>query len=163
MSFATQTVAIPVWFLILMIAAMLPVLIKLANIAYRFKRQAGEMPADTEQEQRDALWRLTNRIRTASPKQRPEHRVDEKKQAQKMELVKILKILLTEDEKGVLMQTVADRMGANIVNIQHAMARLVEKNMVDEVVSTSGAKYYLTRYGKDYCRRKMKQKSGAAA
>jgi predicted transcriptional regulator len=81
---------------------------------------------------------------------------DEKKHEQKRQIAQILKILLKEGEKGVLMKTVADRIGTSILDAQHAMNKLMEKQMVEEITSVSGTKYYLTEIGKAYCRSKAK-------
>lgn len=79
---------------------------------------------------------------------------EKKQQERKVQLVQILKILLKEGDKGVLMNTVADRMDTSIHEAKHAMNKLMEKNLVEEVASVSGTKYYLTQTGKEYCRRK---------
>jgi predicted transcriptional regulator len=68
----------------------------------------------------------------------------------------VLKIMLKEGEKGVMMQTIADRMGTNLTKAKQAVTKLVDKKMVDEVVGVSGTKYYLTPLGKDYCQRKTR-------
>ena len=46
--------------------------------------------------------------------------------------------------------------GTNTTKAKQAMTKLVDKNMVDEVVGISGTKYYLTQIGKDYCRSKSR-------
>jgi len=49
----------------------------------------------------------------------------------------VLKILLQEGEKGVLMHAIADRMGISITNAKHSMNKLIETKMVEEVVGLS--------------------------
>lgn len=152
MSFFLQTVAVPFWLIVIMIAVMLPTLFRMFMFIYRIKR--GDI---VKEEQGDVVvWKLRSRPRTAVPKKSSISRQQVKEREQKTQLVQILKILLKEGDKGVLMKTVADRMDANIVNIQHSMRKLIEKNLVDEVVGVSGTKYYLTSHGKEYCRRKAK-------
>lgn len=152
MSFFLQSVSIPMWFLIMMNIIVILLLAKLFRLFYRFNR--GEI---TKEEHSDmVVWTVKNRKRTAPPKKSSTKLDEVKERDKKSELVKVLKILLQEGEKGILMQTIADRMGSSISNAQHAMNKLVDKKMVDEVIGMSGTKFYLTQLGKDYCRRKAR-------
>ncbi len=152
MSFFSQTVTIPVWFLIMMNVIVLLLLAKLFWLIYRYKQ--GDIIKEEHSDM--VVWKIKNRKPIAAPAKPAENLEKAKKIENKDELVKVLKIMLKEGEKGVMMQTIADRMEANIANAQHAMSKLVDNKMVDEVVGVSGTKYYLTQYGKDYCRRKAK-------
>jgi len=152
MSFLLQSVSIPMWFLIMMNIIVILLLVKLFMLVYRFNR--GDI---TKEEHSDmVVWTVKNRKSTASPKKSSTKLDVDKERAKKDELVKVLKVLLKEGEKGVLMQTIADRMGTSISNAQHAMNKLVDKKMVDEVIGVSGTKFYLTQLGKDYCRSKAR-------
>ncbi len=151
MSFFSATVTIPLWFLIMMNVIVLLLLTKLFWLFYRFKQ--GDIIKEEHSDM--VVWKIKNR--KSSIPSKPYTGVDEEKDTEKKdELIKVLKILLKEGEKGVLMQTIADRMGVNTSTAQHAMSKLVETKMVEEVVGVSGTKYYLTQSGKDYCRRKAK-------
>jgi predicted transcriptional regulator len=155
MSFFLQSVSIPMWFLIMMNVIVVLLLAKLFWLVYRFNR--GEI---TKEEHSDmVVWTVRNRKRPASPNKLPPNPDEEKEREKKEELVQVLKVLLKEGDKGVLMQTIADRMGTNIAKARHAMDKLVDNKMVDEVVGVSGTKFYLTQQGKDYCRSKARQKS----
>ncbi|MDZ7803219.1 hypothetical protein [Thiohalophilus sp.] len=137
-----------------MIVIMLPTLIKLVRLGYRFK-QGGLV----REEQGDTVvWKVQNRISAPDPKKRASARNEEKEKERekKAELARILTILIKEGDKGVLMKTIADRMGISMIHAQHAMKKLVDKGMVEEVAGVSGTKYYLTQAGKEYCRRKAK-------
>ncbi|MFP3873582.1 MAG: hypothetical protein ACLFQT_01515 [Thiohalophilus sp.] len=154
MSFLSYSLSIPLWLLIIMVAIMLPTLIKLGRLVYRFK-QGGLV----KEEQGDTVvWKVQNRVSAPDPKKRAAARDEEKEKARekKAELAQILKILIKEGDKGVLMKTIADRMGISLFHAQHAMQKLVDKGMVEEVAGVSGTKYYLTQAGKEYCRRKAK-------
>ena len=153
MSFLLQSVSIPMWFLIMMNVVVLLLLANLFWLVYRYNR--GEI---TKEEHSDmVVWTVKSRKKPAKPQTPPDSSNKKKEQDKKADLVQVLKVLLKEGEKGVLMQTIADRMGTNITNAQHAMNKLVENKMVDEVVGVSGTKYYLTQAGRDYCRRKTKK------
>jgi len=140
------------WFLIMMNIIVIALLVKLLLLVSRFNR--GEI---TKEEHSDmVVWKVKNRKRTAVPKKSSAKADEEKEREQKGELVLVLKVLLKEGDKGVLMQTIADRMDSSISTAQHAMTRLVDKKMVDEVIGVSGTKFYLTQLGKDYCRSKAR-------
>ncbi|MGD8576214.1 MAG: hypothetical protein PVG13_03900 [Thiohalophilus sp.] len=154
MSFLTNTVQVPLWLLILMLVFLLPAIYRLGKILLRLK----QTDLVTEEQDDSAIWTVKNRImRSVAPKTGSmTSEADEKKHEQKRQIAQILKILLKEGEKGVLMKTVADRIGTSILDAQHAMNKLMEKQMVEEITSVSGTKYYLTEIGKAYCRSKAK-------
>jgi len=154
MSLLSYSISIPLWLLIIMVAVMLPSFIKLGRLAYRVK-QGGLVK---EQQGDTVVWKVQNRVSAPNPQKRAEARDEEKEKARekKAELARILKILIKEGDKGVLMKTIADRMGVSMIHAQHAMKKLIDKGMVEEVAGVSGTKYYLTEAGKDYCRRKAK-------
>ncbi|TDY00580.1 hypothetical protein [Thiohalophilus thiocyanatoxydans] len=154
MSFLLYSVPIPLWLLILMIAVMAPTLIKLGKLAYRLKQ--GEIVREEEGD--TVVWKVQNRVRAPKTPRgaSDQEQAKEKEREKKAELAQILKILIKEGEKGVLMKTIADRMGISMIHAQHAMQKLMDKNMVEEVTGVSGTKYYLTQAGKEYCRRKAR-------
>jgi len=152
MSFFSQTVTIPLWFLVMMNVIVLLLLAKLFSLIYRYKQ--GDIIKEEHSDM--VVWKIKNRKPTAVPNKSAALSAEEKDGEKKDELVKVLKILLKEGDKGVMMQTIADRMGTNITHAQHAMTKLVDNKMVDEVIGASGTKFYLTQKGKDYCRRKAK-------
>lgn len=152
MSFLLAKVAIPVWLLIMMNIVMILLLIKVFSLYYRYRR--GDI---TKEEYSDmVVWKVRQPKSAAVPNNDNKAERENKDRSNKEELVQVLKILLKEGDRGVLMQTVADRMGKNSSAAQRAMKKLVENKMVDEVVGISGTKFYLTASGRDYCRRKAK-------
>lgn len=152
MSFLSYTLPIPLWLFLIMLAFMAPTLIRLARLGYRIKR--GEL---VKEEQGDTVvWKVQNRVRAPKAGKRTSDREDEKKRETKERLAQVLKILLKEGDKGALMKTIADRMDISMVNAQHAMKMLIDRQLVEEVTGVSGTKYYLTEAGKAYCRRKAK-------
>ena len=99
---------------------------------------------------------MTTKHSTTPQKPTKNEDKERKEQDDKQNLVQVLKILIQEGDRGVLMQTIADRMGTNRSNTQQAMQKLVKNKMVDEVIGVSGTKYYLTQQGRDYCKQKAK-------
>jgi len=155
MSFLTHSVSMPVWFLIMMNVIMVILLVKLFMLVYRYNR--GDI---TKEEHSDmVVWKVKTTKRSAMPKTRdkPAETVKKEKETEKKtDMVQVLKILIKEGDRGVLMQTIADRMGTGRGKAQQAMGVLVEKKFVDEVVGVSGTKYYLTTLGREYCQSKTK-------
>lgn len=151
MSILTHTVSIPLWLLVLLFVIMAPTLVRLFKFLLQFKQASLKI----EDRENQMAWTMKNRLRSASPKLAPAaSEADKKEQQRKKQLVQMLKILFKEGDKGVLMKTVADRMETSILEAQHAMNKLMERKLVEEVSSVSGTKYYLTQAGKEYCRRK---------
>jgi len=151
MSFFSATVTIPVWFLAMMNVIVLFLLAKLIILIYRYKQ--GDIIKEEHSDM--VVWKVKNR-KPVSAKKPITNPIEAKGVKNKEELVKVLKILLKEGDKGVMMQTIADRMGVNVTKAKHVMNNLVDNNMVDEVTGASGVKFYLTQSGKDYCRSKAK-------
>lgn len=147
MTFLSQTVEIPVWFLILMLAAMAPWLVILFKLIYQYKR--GKIVKEEHSDM--VLWKVKTEKRSAKPGKTVAEYAREKRHEKKTDILLVLKILAKEGEKGLLIQSIADRMHANISKAQQAMKELVEKKLVDEVVGVSGTKYYLSQLGKNYC------------
>lgn len=152
MTWLTQTISIPVWLFLLMLAAMLPLLVKLFRLIYQFRH--GDI---IKEEQSDmVVWKIRNQRRPAIPKKSSANVDVQKKQEEKTYLVQVLKVLLKEGDKGVRPQTIADQLSLSLSRVQTAMARLIDKNLVEEVSGMSGTRYYLTKTGKDYCRSKTR-------
>lgn len=152
MSFLIQNVSIPIWFLIMMNVIVILLLLKLFELVHKFNR------GDIVKEEHDdmVVWKIKTKKPTATAMKLTAEASDEKERKQKEELVQILKILLKEGDKGVLMQTIADRLDTNTTKAKHTVSKLVDKKMVDEVVGVSGTKYYLTQLGREYCLSKSK-------
>lgn len=135
-----------------MLAAMLPLLIKLMALFNHFRR--GEI---VKEEQSDmVVWKIRNQRRPAVPKQSAVNVEDQKKKDEKEQLVRVLKVLLKEGDKGVRPQSIADQLGIKLSQVQSAISKLIEKSMVEEVSAMSGTRLYLTQAGAEYCRRKTR-------
>jgi predicted transcriptional regulator len=147
MSFLSQSVSIPVWLLILLVVAVLPLMLNLYRLVSRFKR--GEIVREEHSE--EVLWKIKNEMHARSPKKTVKDFARDKRNEEKTDIVHVLKIMAKEGEKGILIQSVADRMHITMSKTQQAMKKLVEKKLVEEVVGVSGIKYYLTELGKNYC------------
>ena len=147
MSFFSQSLAVPVWVFILMLVAMLPALYLLYKLVQRFMH--GEIVREEHSDM--VLWKIRNQMHTVSPKKTVADVAHDKRHEEKTDIAHVLKLLLKEGEKGILIQSIADRLDTSLAKIQHAMKKLVDRKLVDEVVGVSGTKYYLTQLGRSYC------------
>jgi predicted transcriptional regulator len=152
MSFLAQSVSMPIWLLIMMNIVMVLLLLKVFSLVHRFNR--GDIVKEEHSDM--VVWKIKTRKPAAIPNKLSADFAEEKEREKKQEIVQVLKIMLKEGEKGVMMQTIADRMGTNITKAKQVMIKLIDKKMVEEVVGMSGTKYYLTQLGKDYCRSKAR-------
>lgn len=147
MSFLTQSVSVPVWLLILMIVAILPLSVSLFRLVFRFKRDEAVNEENSDFE----LWQMKNEMHTRSPKKTVADYARDKRHEEKTDIVHVLKIMAKEGEKGILIQSVSDRLNTSMTKTQQAMKKLVDKKLVEEVAGMSGVKYYLTELGRNYC------------
>lgn len=150
MAFLSHSISIPLWLFLLMVAAMLPLLVKLSGLFFQFRR--GDI---VKEEQGDmVVWKIQRR--PAVPRKPGTHANVQKKQEEKEYLVQVLKVLLREGDKGVRPQSIADQLGISLSRVQSAISKLIEKSMVEEVAGMSGTRLYLTQAGTEYCRRKTR-------
>jgi len=147
MSFLTYSVAVPVWLLVLLIAGVTPLLYKLYRLLSAFRR------GNIVKEEHDdvVVWKIRTNRPSAAPKTSSADIARGKREGEKADIVHVLKVMVAEGERGLLIQSLADRMKVALPKAQHAMAKLVEKKLVEAVVGMSGTKYYLTKLGREYC------------
>jgi len=147
MSFLTTSVAVPVWLLILLVAGITPLLFKLYRLVQAFKR--GNI---VKEEHEDVvLWKIRSSKPSASSKKSSSDLARDKRQEEKADIAQVLKIMASQGERGILIQSLADRMQIKLSKAQFAIGKLVDKKLVEEVVGMSGTKYYLTQLGRNYC------------
>ena len=155
MSFLTETVAVPVWLLILLIGGIIPLLVKAYKAFIRFKR--GDITREEQAKaERDnlVLMKLRTLKKSAAPSKSVADVAKEKSKEKKTDILHVLQIMAVEGDKGTLLRTVSDRMNISTSKVQQAMQQLTEKQLVEEVTGVSGTRYYLTDVGKKYCRKK---------
>jgi hypothetical protein len=136
MSFLTTQVSLPLWLLILMIAGMIPLLIKIIKLSKRVGFLGKK-------------WRrIDSTMRTISPAEK------EKQKSKRATEVSVLKLLAVKGDQGMLLQSIADTLKIDSNTTNHALKYLEGKNMVEIVSSMGGNKYYLSKVGKSYCSKK---------
>lgn len=154
MEFLSQQVSLPFWLVLLMIAGLIPLFIKIFvrinSIRMKIKRLMGG--SDDEE------LIIDSQMKTVYPA----HKND--KSAQKSKRIieaKVLKLLATNGDQGMLLQSIADTLKIDSNNSNHALKYLEGKKMVEAVTSMGGDKYFLTAAGKNYCRKKGYIRSAA--
>lgn len=154
MSIFSYEITIPVWLFVIMLLLIMPAFLWVAKLFDQIRK--GEI--EKEEDSNMVVFRVKNPRPTARPKKKSVSESEKKKEEDKLDLVNVLKVLLKEGDRGVQIQTITDRMGTNQNKVKHALERLLESKMVDEIIAVSGTKYYLTQAGKDYCQRKSRKK-----
>jgi len=153
MSFLTDTVAIPVWLLILIIGGLIPLMIKLYKLFMTVKAGKRNEVSREERDQR-VIMKLRSLRKSASPSRTVADVSKDKSREKKIDMVHVLKIMAAEGDKGVLLKTVSDRLDISNSKAEQALLELSNKTLIEEVVGVSGTKYYLTGIGKKYCLKK---------
>ena len=151
LSFLTATVAIPVWLLILMVVAMTPFFLKLYRLWRRFR---GADQPDRMHEGQSVLMKLVSIRRSAPSGKKAAPAAKARTDEQKVNMGRVLKVLVSQGETGMLLQSIADRSGIATTQAKQAVERLLDKQLIEEVPGMTGTKYFLTGLGKNYCARK---------
>jgi predicted transcriptional regulator len=154
LSFLTDTVAIPLWLLILLLTGLVPLFYQLFNLINHFRR--GEIVRESDSDV--VLWKIRNVKRSASPKKSStdisKEQAKEKEKEKEIKIIQVLEVIAAGGDKGILLKSVVDRASISNVNVQRAVQELVKRKIIEEVVGVSGTKYYLTQLGKMYCTKK---------
>ena len=154
LSFLTNTVAVPLWLFIILIAGLIPLFYNLFKLINHFRR--GEIVREADSDV--VLWKVRNVKRSASPRKSSTEISKEEEQEKKKEsegnIIQVLKIVAAEGDRGVLLKSVVDRVDISNANVQRAVQELVSRKIIEEVAGVSGTKYFLTQVGKIYCTKK---------
>jgi predicted transcriptional regulator len=154
LSFLTNTVAVPVWLFIILIAGLVPVFYNLFKLFNHFRR--GEIVREADSDV--VLWKVKNVKKPASPRKSStdisKEQEQEKEKEKESNIIQVLKIVAAEGDKGILLKSIVDRVDISNANVQRALQELVSRKIIEEVTGVSGTKYYLTQVGKIYCTKK---------
>jgi len=137
-SFFTDSVAVPVWLLLIMIIGLVPLIVKLVKLVNHLRR--GEIVREEHSDM--VLWRVRAVKPTARPTKSSAEVEKEKNREKKDGILLVLQVMAEEGDKGMLLQAIADRMKTGPSKVQQAVKPLIDKNLVEEVTGVSGTKYY---------------------
>ena len=154
LSFLTDTVAVPFWLFILLIAGLVPLFYQLFTLVNHFRR--GEIVRETDDDM--VLWKIRNVKRSASPKKSStdisKEQEQEKQNEKESNINQVLKVVASGGDRGILLKSIVDRVSISSANVNRAVQELVGRKIIEEVAGVSGTKYYLTQVGKMYCAKK---------
>lgn len=163
MSFLFETFEIPLWFLVFAFACAAPLWLRWHQIFYRKFIVTGVLKknlnkaGDAAEERANILKKATDNWNSDSEhdlnsvstkKKKREHLTTEAEQP----YVKIvLKTLAVHGDAGMLIQSIADKLEINSIEIKSSLTYLEKNEFVEVVAAGNGTKYYLSARGKKYC------------
>jgi predicted transcriptional regulator len=165
MSFFFQTIAIPAWFIVFVLACATPLWFRwykkyhkkiFAGFGFlkKFQRKKSDVELKEEILQKatehykgnSELSELSDTKKTKNKGQK-KHIDPEKRE----NIKKVLKMLADNAETGVLSRAVADKCNISPLETTNALNYLTGKQYAEVITGTTGAKYYLTDLGRRYC------------
>ena len=165
MSFFFQTIAIPAWFIVFILASATPLWFRwykkyhkklFAGLGFFKKFQRKKTDEELKQEivQKAAQNYKENSGLSELSGDNNKKRKSHKKHIdpEKRENIKtVLKVLAANAETGVLSKSVADKCSISPLETTNALNYLTGKQYAELINGTTGAKYYLTDLGRRYC------------
>lgn len=165
MSFFFQTIAIPFWFIVFILASATPLWIKwykkfhkkfiatgILQKKFRRAKSSSEMKEDILKKATDH-WNENSELSgftdSKSKKRKgPKKKIDPVK---KQNIIIALKMVAASGERGILSKTLSDEAQINSIETTSALVYLTEKKYVEAINATTGTRYYLTDLGRRYC------------
>jgi hypothetical protein len=170
MSFLFESIAIPLWFIAFIAASAAPLWLKWYKrfhvkyiVTGVLKRKLGIAKSDDEikseiLKKANDHWTATSEMeafKQSKSKSKPKKKTKrESDPARRENIIKVLKALAEQGEIGALPKTISDNSGVKTLDTTNALSYLVEKKYAEIINSSLGAKYYLTRLGRQYCANK---------
>lgn len=165
MSFFFDSIEIPFWFIVFLLSSAMPIWIKWYKIfhkkfivtgilqkKFRKAKTAAEMKMDVFNKATEH-WNTQSEL-SAFPDsiKKKRNKVKNKIDPDKKEnILQVLKVLASAGEAGILPKSISDKTNINTRDTNSALTYLIEKEYVEEINSTNGTKYYLTKLGVKYC------------
>lgn len=165
MSFFFDTIEIPFWFIAFMLGSAMPIWIKWYKLFHkkfvatgilqkklRKAKTAAEMKMDVFNKATDN-WNAQSELSgfsndVSKKRKKPKAKIDPVK---KENILQVLRVLADAGEAGILPRSISDKTNITTIDTKSALAYLIEKEYVEEINSTNGVKYYLTKLGVKYC------------
>lgn len=162
MSFFFQTIAIPFWFIVLILASATPLWIKwyikfhkkfittgILRKMFGREKSPAQMKNDILKKATDH-WNENSELSgfTENKTKAPKKNIDPVK---KQNILTALTMLAASGERGILSKTLSDEAKINSLETTSALAYLTEKKYAEAINATTGKRYYLTDLGRRYC------------
>lgn len=165
MSFFFDTIQIPFWFIVFILASAAPLWIKwskafhkrfivsgLLDAIFRRAKSKAEMKIDVLKKATDHWNENNDSFESAENESKKIKSVKTPADKLKKQNIKLVLTVLAEaGEVGVLPKSIADKTEIDINETNHALKYLVEKKYAEVINSTNATKYYLTDFGRNYC------------
>jgi len=162
MSFLFDAVAIPIWFLLLLLGSSAPLWINWYKKFHRkfiktglLKKRLDEAKTSAEVKveilkKATENWNPTNNYPGAKNTSTKKILDSTKKPHTK----NILKVLADHGERGMLLQSISDKLDISSIETDHSITYLIEHLFIEAVNAPQGTVYHLTTLGKSYCIKK---------
>ena len=169
MSFFFQTISIPAWFIVFVLASASPLWFKWymkfhkKYISTGFLKRKLSRPKSDAKMKEDILKKATEHRNDNSELSgfsdgKKKKRKTLKKQIdpiKKQNIKIVLKELAASGETGILPKSLSDKAQINSIETTNALKYLTEKKYAESISGTTGTKYYLTDLGRRYCLNKQ--------
>lgn len=168
MSFLFDSVAVPGWLLLLLILVAAPTCYRGYMRFHEKFVKTGKLQKQMEKVKDEAELKLEiMRKATANIQQQYKERTSEQISSEKNPSAtktddaaahalekKILKVLASKGDRGMLLRSIADSLSARAPEIKQALQYLESKNLVEIVNGVQGENCYMTERGRSYCIKK---------
>lgn len=162
MAFLTETLDVPLWFLVFAFASATPLWVKWYRAFYRkfiatgiLQRKIREV-GDAADEGVNILkkatdnWQAKEEYHSESSELQRKRRENLTTESEQPYVKIVLKTLALQGDAGMLIQSIADKLGIKSIEIKSALLYLEKNEFVESVAAGTGTKYYLTGRGKRY-------------
>lgn len=169
MFFIFDTIEIPFWFIVFVLASAAPIWIKWykkfhkkfivtgllakrlnkAKSVAEMKMEVFNKATNHWDENSELSGHSKNKV---SKRKKPKKEIDPVK---KQNIQTVLKMLAEAGETGILPKSISDKANIPSLDVTNALIYITEKNFAEELNSTNGTKYYLTDLGRRYCLNKQ--------
>ena len=162
MSFLTETLDVPLWFLVFAFASAAPLWVRWYKLFYRkfiatgiLQRKIKEA-GDAAEERANVLRKASENWKASEEHQSESSTLQRKRQENlssesEQPYVKIvIKTLALQGDAGMLIPSIADKLEVSTNDIKSSLAYLEKNEFVESVNAGTGVKYYLSERGKRY-------------
>jgi transcriptional antiterminator len=162
MSFLTETLDVPLWFLIFAFASAAPLWVKWYKLFYRkfiatgiLQRKIKEA-GDAAEEKANILkkaaenWKANEESQSESSESKRKRQENLTNESEQPYVKIVLKTLALAGDAGMLIQSIADKLNVSSLEIKSSLTYLEKNEFVESVTAATGTKFYLSGRGKRY-------------
>lgn len=162
MSYLTETLNVPLWFLVFAFASAAPLWVKWYQLFYkkfivtgilqRKIKEAGDVAEDRANILRKASenWKVNEEYQSETSQLQRKRQENLKTESEQPYVKIVLKTLALQGDAGMLIQSIADKLEISSLEIKSSLSYLEKNEFVDVVTAGTGTKYYLSERGKRY-------------